>query len=61
MDITNLKRRLLNSKLFKDSTWALLGSVLGKGLSLVAGIAVARFLGKEIYGEYGMIKNTLFH
>lgn len=60
MDITNLKRRLLNSKLFKDSTWALLGSVLGKGLSLVAGIAVARFLGKEIYGEYGMIKNTLF-
>lgn len=60
MDILNLKQRLLNSKLFKDSAWALVGSVLGKGLSLFAGIAVARFLGKEIYGEYGMIKNTLF-
>lgn len=25
----------------------------------MAGIVVARFLGKEMYGEYGMIKNTL--
>lgn len=45
---------------FKDSFWALLGSVLGKGLSLLAGVAVARFLGKDMYGEYGMIKNTMF-
>lgn len=51
--------RLKNNDLFKDSVWALIGSALGKGLSLFAGIAVARFLGKEIYGEYGMIKNTL--
>lgn len=60
MNTQQLFSRLKNSKLFKDSTWALIGSVLGKGLSLIAGIAVARFLGKEIYGEYGMIKNTLF-
>lgn len=60
MGIETLKQKLLNSKLFKDSSWALIGSVIGKGLSLIAGIAVARFLGKEIYGEYGMIKNTLF-
>ncbi len=43
----------------RDSFWALLGNVLGKGLALVAGIAVARFLGSEAYGEYGMIRNNL--
>ena len=51
--------QLKRSSLFKDSFWALLGSVIGKGLSLIAGIAVARFLGKELYGEYGTIKTTL--
>ena len=49
------------SSLFKDSFWALIGSVIGKGLSLLAGILVARFLGKEMYGEYGIIKNTLLN
>lgn len=47
--------------MFKDSFWALFGSVLGKGLSLLAGIIVARFLGHEIYGEYGLIKSTLLY
>lgn len=51
--------RFKESKLFKDSAWALIGSILGRGLSLFAGIAVARFLGKKIYGEYGMIKSNL--
>lgn len=51
--------RLQKSVLFKDSFWALLGNVLGKGLALIAGIAVARFLGSEEYGEYGMIRNNL--
>lgn len=52
-------KRLENNDLFKDSFWALSGSALGKGLSLLAGIAVARFLGKEVYGEYGTIRITL--
>lgn len=53
--------RLKRSALFKDSFWALLGSAMGKGLSLLAGIAVARFLGKEVYGEYGTIRTTLMY
>lgn len=53
-------QKLSNSPFLKDSSWALIGSVLGKGLSLLAGIAVARYLGKDVYGEYGIIKNTLF-
>lgn len=51
--------QLRKSSLFKDSFWALLGSIIGKGLALIAGIVVARFLGKELYGEYGTIRTTL--
>ena len=50
---------LLKNNLVKDSFWALLGNFLGKGFALVAGIVIARFLGNESYGEYGMIRNNL--
>lgn len=53
--------RFRGSALFRDSFWALFGNVMSKGLSLVAAILVARFLGREAYGEYGMIKNTLVY
>lgn len=49
------------NQIFKDSFWALFGSVVGKGLSLIGGILVARLLTKDIYGEYGIIKNTLYY
>lgn len=57
----SITKRLRQSSLFKDSFWALVGNVLNKGLSLLAGIVVARWLGSEEYGEYGMIKNTLVY
>jgi len=53
--------KLKQSSLFKDSFWSILGNVAGHGLALMAGIIVARFLGKEIFGEYGMIKATLLN
>lgn len=59
--IKELKIRLYQSRFFKDSFWALTGNVLNKGLALLAGVVIARFLGKEAYGEYGMIKNTLLY
>ncbi len=59
MNITTLKYRIRNNQLIKDSFWSLLGNVMAKGLALVTGILVARFLGKDIYGEYGIIKNTI--
>ena len=34
---------------------------MGYGLSLLAGILIARLMGKDLYGEYGMIKNTLLY
>lgn len=61
MEISNLKYRLLGSKLINDSFWSLLGNIISKGLALVSGIVVARLLGKDIYGEYGIIRNTLLY
>lgn len=55
----NLIARWRNSALLKDSSWSLIGNIVGKGFSLIAGIVVARCLGKEVYGEYGIIKSTL--
>ena len=52
-------RLITQNNLAKDSFWALLGSVIGQGLSLIAGIFVARILGKELYGAYGIVKTTL--
>lgn len=59
IEFKDLMNRLLKSKLVNDSFWALFGNIMGKGLALAAGIIVARFLGKDIYGEYGIIRNTL--
>lgn len=59
--LSELKNCLLKSKLFKDSFWAVFGNGLGNCLLLVAGIIIARFLGKDLYGEYGMVKTTMFH
>ena len=58
MNYLILKNRILNSKLMMDSFWSLFGNVIGKSLALAAGIIVARYLGKDIYGEYGIIINN---
>jgi len=59
LNIQQLKQKILNSKLASDSFWAVFGNVVGRGLALSGAIIVANFLGKEIYGEYGIVKSTL--
>lgn len=54
-----LLNRAKKSSLFIDSAWALTGNAIGRGLSLLSGMAVARFLGSSAFGEYGLIKSTL--
>lgn len=61
MEISEFKDRLLNSKLFKDSFWAVFGNGIGNALLLLSGILIARFLGKDLYGEYGVVKTTMFY
>ena len=50
--------RLYKIKLLNDSFWSLFGNVFNKGLAIIAGIIIARFLGKDIFGEYSLIKST---
>ena len=61
MNISDIKNRLQKSKLLKDSFWAVFGNGLGNCLLLIAGIIIARILGKDLYGEYGMVKTTMFY
>lgn len=51
--------RLRGSALFRDSFWAVFGNALGKGLSFLGGILVARWLGSEVFGEYGVVKSNI--
>lgn len=57
--LSKIFSRLKSSALFRDSFWAIFGNVIGKGLSLIAGVFVARFLGSDLYGEYGIVKDTM--
>lgn len=58
--INIIAKRLRNSPLFKDSFWAVSGNGIGNFLMLLSGILIARFLGKDLYGEYGIVKSTMF-
>lgn len=59
INISKIRKSFFNNKLAKDSFWALIGNVSSRGLGLLAAIVVARYLGKDIFGEYGMIRNTI--
>lgn len=52
--------KILHSKLFQDSFWSVFGNGLGSAFLLAAGVLIARILGSEMYGEYGVVKSTMF-
>jgi O-antigen/teichoic acid export membrane protein len=53
--------RLLESRFARDSFWSIFGNGMGNALLLLSGIIIARLLGKNLYGEYGMVKTTMFY
>src|SRR5216683_7526188 len=46
-------------RLARGAFWSLVGTVLSRGLGLAAGIFVARTLGKEGFGQFGIIRGTV--
>lgn len=52
---------LRQSSLAKDSFWSVFGNGLGNVLLLLTSMLVARMLEKDLFGEYGMVKNTMFY
>ncbi len=59
MKVKEFQIKLKNNPLINDSFWAVFGNVIGKGFSFAGGIAIARLLGKEGFGEYSFITSTL--
>lgn len=57
--ITYLNETELGKRLFKGVSWTLVGSVSGKLLQLISFIIVARIIGKEEYGQLGIIRSTI--
>lgn len=46
-------------RLVRGTFWSIFGAVISRGLMLAASILVARMLGREVYGEYGIIRSTV--
>ena len=52
------KGKFFNDNLFMDSVWSLIGHTVSKSLAFVAGIIVARILGSDDFGQFGIVRNT---
>lgn len=46
-------------ELFMNSFWAAIGAILSKGLLFLAWIIVARILGSDGYGQFGIVRSTV--
>jgi len=49
----------LNARLARGMFWSLVGTVISRSLMLAASVFVARLLGKEGFGEFGIIRGTI--
>lgn len=49
----------LGSRLARGAFWSLTGTAIAQGLTLLASMLVARILGKEDYGQLGIIRSTV--
>lgn len=52
--VSSLRQRLVHG-----TKWSFIGSAASQGLGLLTAIIIARFLGKEGFGKYGIIQSTL--
>jgi O-antigen/teichoic acid export membrane protein len=57
--IQKIKASDIAIRLTTGAFWSLLGNITGKGLILFAFIFVAKIIGKEPYGELGIIRSTI--
>ena len=54
-----IERSPIGYRLAKGVFWSTAGAVISRGLMLAASIWVARMLGKETFGELGMVRSTV--
>jgi O-antigen/teichoic acid export membrane protein len=49
----------LGYRLARGAFWSLVGSLISRGMGMMAGIVVARILGKHDYGHLGIVQSTV--
>lgn len=47
------------SRMASGAFWSICGAVISRGSMLLASILIARILGREVYGEYGILRTTV--
>ena len=61
--LTQMKERLSQSpiayRLAQGAFWSMVGGVLSRVFTMVSSIVVARLLGRDEYGELGMVQSTM--
>lgn len=57
--LKNHIKSLTTSKLLQNSFWAIMGSAILRLAGLIAGIYIARILGANLFGAYGVFKNFI--
>lgn len=58
-----LKQRIrltdISGRLFHSASWALVGAIGGRGITMLTYIVVARLLTQDVYGEFGILRSTI--
>jgi O-antigen/teichoic acid export membrane protein len=49
----------LRGRFARGAVWSLIGAVLAQGANLAASVITARLLGREQFGEYGIVQSTV--
>jgi O-antigen/teichoic acid export membrane protein len=49
----------LRGRFVRGAVWSLIGAAMAQGANLAASVITARLLGREKYGQYGMIQSTV--
>ena len=58
LNLSRISSSKLARQIASDAFWSVLGNCVGKGLTFLSMILVARVLGKEAFGEFGLVKST---
>src|ERR1700758_2943204 len=49
----------LRGRFQRGISWNITGAILNNGANFLTNIAIANLLGREIFGQYGMLQSTL--
>jgi O-antigen/teichoic acid export membrane protein len=57
--LARLEGSAIGSRMAHGMFWSVIGTVVYRGMTLVVAVVTARILGKEVFGELGVIQSTI--